>query len=317
MTRVLVTGAAGFIGRRATALLRDRGHEVHAVGRATGQRVSGVTWHAADLLDPCAPSRVVRAAEATHLLHLAWYAVPGLFWTAPENDRWVDASLRLLDAFLEAGGQRAVMAGTCAEYRWEGQVLHERTSAIEPATRYGRCKDATRRAAAQIARGRGASFAWGRIFFLYGPHEHPSRLVPSVARGLLQGQQVPTSDGWQVRDFLHVDDVAGAFVRLVEGDVEGPINIGSGKPATVKEVITLVAQAAGGLDRVNFGALPMRDGEPAHIVADVGRLLDEVGFRPEIGLADGLTTTVDWWRQSVEGNRPQDPSRACPRARAG
>ena len=55
----------------------------------------------------------------THLLHLAWYAEPGLFWRSPENLRWVEASLRLLRAFAEHGGQRAVMAGSCAEYAWQ------------------------------------------------------------------------------------------------------------------------------------------------------------------------------------------------------
>jgi nucleoside-diphosphate-sugar epimerase len=306
MSRVLVTGASGFIGRRATAQLAERGHEVHAVSRSPGPAIAGVTWHGADLLDPTAATSVAEAAGASHLLHLAWYAVPGRFWTAPENERWIPATERLFEAFLRAGGKRAVMAGTCAEYRWDGQRLDERRSAIEPATRYGRCKNCARRAAAQVAQARGASLAWGRIFFLYGPQEHPDRLVASIARGLLRGERVATSEGSQVRDFMHIDDVASAFVTLTEGDTQGPVNIASGLPTTVRDVITLVAEAAGGLDRVDFGALPMRAGEPARIVGTADRLHNEAGFRPRVGLAAGLTATVEWWREQVARDPPDE-----------
>jgi nucleoside-diphosphate-sugar epimerase len=317
MTRVLVTGARGFIGGRAIALLAERGHEVHAVSRSPGPPTDRITWHTADLLDAAATTILARTVNATHLLHLAWYAVPGLFWTSPENDRWVPATDQLLAAFLACGGERAVMAGTCAEYRWDGEPLDERRSAIDPATPYGRCKDTARRAATRLVEDRGSSLAWGRIFFLYGPGEHPNRLVSSVACALLRGERVATSDGTQERDFLHVDDVAGAFVRLIESDVQGPVNVASGEPVSVKDVVTAVAEAAGGLDRVDFGALPKRAGEPALIVGTTNRLRDEVGFRPQIGLADGLSATVDWWREQVTREHPAGPDRPQRRGRAG
>src|SRR6266566_6416242 len=110
MSRVLLTGATGFIGTHAINALLLRGHEVHAVARRAQPRREGVAWHVADLLKPETPERLVRQARASHLLHLAWYAVPGAFWNAPENERWLDATLRLLRAFGEAGGRRAVMA---------------------------------------------------------------------------------------------------------------------------------------------------------------------------------------------------------------
>lgn len=299
MSRVLVTGATGFVGRRAVELLREQGHEVHAVARTQGLPASGVTWHTADLLDAAAANEVVQAAGATQLLHFAWYAVPGKFWSAAENERWVGATLGLLESFASAGGTRAVMAGTCAEYRWDGELLDELSSPIEPSTLYGRCKAATLGEATRIAAEHGVSLAWGRIFFMYGPAEHPSRLVASVARGLLRGERVPTTKGSQVRDFLHVDDVAGAFAALLESGVQGPVNIASGLPSTVREIVTLTASAAVGLDRVDFGALPMRAEDPARILGDPVRLTDEVGFRPTISLAEGLGATVDWWREHL------------------
>jgi nucleoside-diphosphate-sugar epimerase len=303
--RVLLTGASGFIGRHVLDALAQKDHEIHAVARApyppggAAEREGpheGVTWHAADLLLPGAAEALAREIQATHLLHLAWYALPGSFWNASENERWIDASLRLLRAFGETGGQRAVISGTCAEYAWGEGILNERDTRLEPATLYGACKHATHIAATAVASQLGVSLAWGRIFFLYGPGEDPARLVSGVARQLLAGEEVPTTDGLQQRDFVHVSDVASAFVALLCGEFTGPVNIASGEAVAVRDVVSLIAEQAGGLERVHFGALPQRAGEPAVIAGDTRRLAEEVGFRPTIGLERGIADTVAWWR---------------------
>ena len=136
----------------------------------------------------------------------------------------------------------------------------------------------------------------GTIFFLYGPGEDPARLVSGVARELLVGNEVSPTDGLQRRDFMHVRDVAAAFVTLLEGDVVGPVNIASGEATQVREIVTLVAEQTGGVERVRFGALERRTDEPEVIVADVKRLVNEVGFRRTIGPERGIADTVAWWR---------------------
>ncbi len=303
MSRVLLTGASGFIGAHAVDALLARGYEVHAVARQAGGPREGVVWHEADLLEPDAAERLAREAHASRLLHFAWYAVPGSFWSTRENERWIDASLRLLRAFGEAGGRRVVMAGTCAEYRWGAEVLREQdtplgeATPLEPATLYGACKHATHLACTAVAEQLGIPLAWGRVFFLYGPGEHPGRLVSSVTRGLLAGEEVPTTDGHQKRDFMHVGDVAGAFAALLDSPVTGAVNIASGEPVAVRDVVTLIAQAAGGLERVRIGELPSRAGEPDVIGGDTRRLSEEVGFQPAIGLEQGVSETVAWWRE--------------------
>jgi nucleoside-diphosphate-sugar epimerase len=299
---VLLTGAGGFIGAHALAELLERGHEVHAVCRRARELPEGTIAHEADLLHPGAPETLAQEVQATHLLHLAWYAVPGAFWSAPENERWIDASLRLLRAFGEAGGARAVLAGTCAEYAWGEVLLRERdtplgpATKLEPATLYGACKHATHIAAEAVAQQLGVSFAWGRVFFLYGPGEARSRLVGDVARALLAGEEVPTTDGRQLRDFMHVRDVASAFVRLLDGDLRGPINIASGEPLAVADLVSLIAEETGGIERVRFGALARRPGEPDSIVGDVSRLKAELDFTPAIEPRQGVADTVAWLR---------------------
>jgi nucleoside-diphosphate-sugar epimerase len=299
VSRVLVTGASGFIGHDAVAELARRGHEVHAVSsRAAGE--GDAEWHRADLLDPAARERLVEGVRPELLLHLAWYAEPGKYWTSSENVRWVEASLGLLRDFQAAGGRRAVMAGTCAEYDWSAPgVMSEAVSPVGPTTLYGHSKNALREVSQAFAGEAQLSFAWGRVFFLYGPREHPGRLVSSVARALVAGELAKTSEGSQVRDFMHVQDVAGAFASLLLSDVEGVVNVGSGEAVTVREVIEQIAAAAGRPDLVRAGALPQREGEPPEIVADAARLRDEVGFAPRHSLAEGLEGTVAWWRDRV------------------
>ena len=298
MRRVLVTGASGFVGRPALGALAARGFDVHAVARgAPDDATPGITWHAADLLDAARRRSVLDAVGASHLLHLAWYAEPGAFWSARENAAWVAATVALVDEFALAGGRRATLAGTCAEYDWTAPGPLVEDAPLAPATYYGTCKDATRRVVEGLAAAAGLSLAWGRIFFVFGPGEDARRLVAGVARALVAGERAATSAGAQRRDFLHVDDVAGAFAALLDSAVEGAVNIASGEAASVRAVAEALAQAAGRPDLLDVGAVPRRAGEPEEIVADVSRLRDEVGFRPRRSLSDGLADTVRWWRE--------------------
>jgi nucleoside-diphosphate-sugar epimerase len=323
VSRVLVTGASGFIGRHLLPACLRAGHEVHAVSSRplTGDHRllssnAEVCWHQADLLDSEATASLVARVRPELLVHLAWYAEHGRFWTATENVRWVEASLALIRAFADAGGRRAVMAGTCAEYDWSAiaparsdqlaprcNELHTPTG---PHTLYGACKRAMNAVAASFATTVGVELAHGRVFFLYGPDEQPGRLVAQVARSLLAGEPVATSDGRQVRDFMHVKDVAEAFYAILESEVLGAVNIGSGEAVTVGEVIESIAACVGRPELVQWGAHPRAEGDPAILLADVGRLRDAVGFSPRIELSDGLAAAVEWWRAQphAEPDRP-------------
>jgi nucleoside-diphosphate-sugar epimerase len=299
MSRVLVTGATGFVGTRAVEYLREQGHEVHGVSSRDVRDDTGTIWHRVDLLDPNAAKRLVSAVEPERLLHLAWYTEHGRFWSSSENLRWVEATLRLLRTFADGGGHRATLAGSCAEYDWETDgVCVEGETPLRPATLYGASKHATQLVASAFAAVAGIELAWGRIFFLYGPGEHSERLVPAVASRLLRGEEAQVTAGSQVRDFMHVDDVARAFTALLDSKVQGPVNIASGEPVALRELVGLIGSATGRPELIAYGALPRRADDPPMLVADVHRLRDEVGFRPGIDLAEGLRQTVaDWSTQ--------------------
>jgi len=296
MPKVLLTGATGFIGRACLGPLVERGFDVHAVAsRAPRDCDPRATWHVEDLLAPAGPERIVEAVRPSHVLHFAWYAVPGKYWTAPENTEWMRATAGLASAFARAGGERFVGAGTCAEYDWSGGHCDEWKTPLEPATPYGRAKHAAHLSVETAARDRFSS-AWGRIFFLYGPHEDPSRLVPGVIRSLLDGREALCTAGTQVRDFMHVQDVADAFVALLAGGVTGAVNIASGRPVRLADVVNAIAAQLNAAPLVRLGARPIPAGEPPSITAATSRLRDEVGWSGARDLARGLAETIEWWR---------------------
>jgi nucleoside-diphosphate-sugar epimerase len=294
--RVLVTGASGFIGRWAVAGLVRRKVDIFALARRP-ITTAGVHTVTADLFDSAAVQRVLTEIRPDALLHLAWTVEPNLFWNAPENTDWIDATMWLARSAVDAGASRIVGVGTCFEYAWPNDgVCDEKTTPAVPTTLYAIAKDATRRGLAGLSAGRNISFAWARLFFLYGPFEHPSRLVPSIAINLARGLQAPLSSGRQVRDFMDVRDAGDALAALTVSRVESEVNIASGRPVTLMQIADCLGQLAGRPDLIARGVLPDRPHEPPRIVAATKRLLTEVGLPAARPLEQGLGDSYAWWQ---------------------
>ncbi len=299
LTKVLVTGGTGFIGQYCLSQLQEKGYEIHAVSSVPRASTAAVRWHHASLLDVAQTRAIVRAVNPSHLLHLAWYTKHGKYWSALENLDWVQNSLALIREFTQVGGERLVCAGTCAEYDWGHGICFEDQTPLIPATLYGTSKHALETTLRSWCQVTGLSSAWGRVFSLYGPRENPQRLVPSVVRAILKREVATCGNPTLVRDYLHVEDVAAAFVALLESCLEGPVNIGSGKGVTLRDLVKKIAEKLDGHTFVNFGApQSISKGQPELLLPDVAGLVS-TGWKKRFDLDSGLDDTIDWWKSQT------------------
>lgn len=291
--RFLVTGASGFIGRHAVSELLDLGHDVIALAQSAGRVDERVSQLHADLARETDFGSVVRAAGADTLLHFAWETRHGYYWDAPENLDWLAASVRLIKTFHEMGGRRAVVLGTCAEYRAPANgFCHELQTPAAPHHLYSASKDSLRRIIEVYARKTGLSFAWPRVFHLTGPGEFESRLIPAAIRTLSEGRIFETKNATKRLDVMDVRDCGRAIAMIGVSDIQGPINVGSGTPITIAEI---VQELAGLLGRSNLTVACSTSGEPDDFpdrFAEVATLRGALAFEPLYTLRESLLAAI-------------------------
>jgi len=314
MKKVLLTGATGFIARCAVPFLLQRGYEVHAVfhnRKPVAGSIARLFWHQCDLLNKAEQKKLFGSLRATHFLHFAWNVDHKTYLVSPDNALWQVASFEMLKNFRQGGGQRAVLAGTCFEYDLMNGGRLKEGATLKPASPYGVSKVRLYEEMEDYAGQEKLSCAWGRIFFLYGPHERATRFVPGLINSFLKGEAAHCRHGHLLRDFLYVEDVASAFAALLDSPVCGAVNIGSGISRSLGDIARDIACGFNkdGAAWLTVDRLPTHD--PLSIVADVTRLKSEVGWSPSVDWTEGLAKTIAWWKQRLKerGNESADQTK--------
>jgi UDP-glucose 4-epimerase len=287
--RVLVTGAAGFVGYAVAALLVAHGHEVMGLTRSgTSALPQGVARLEGDLRTPETLPRAV--AEVEGVCHLAGLTKVRESRASPV-DYWrtnLGGTLALLDALASARGGRLVLASTCAVYGQQAAQPISEMAAVAPSSPYGTSKLAADQAAADLAATGAIGAISLRAFNVAGalpghPDRDTTRLIPRLL-AVQQGRApelVINGDGTAVRDFVHLADMATAFVLALQACEPGrwrAYNVGSGHPSTVHEVITTAETVTGRPVTRRHTAAAY---EPATLLADSTRIRSELGWRPE------------------------------------
>jgi nucleoside-diphosphate-sugar epimerase len=302
--RALVTGPTGFIGRHLVDGLMCAKTPVIALIRP-GSRVPD-EWRGRVPCIACADwsEGGLRAALAAQpfdvVFHLATY---GVLPADRDPDLMLQINVGLPGILVHLCKERAaglVMAGTFSEYQQpaDRRPLTEEC-ALEMGKLYGASKAAGGIVASALAQSLGVNLRLLRFFKVYGEGEAPHRLLPSLVAGLARRERVPLSEGAQVRDFIHVEDVvracvaAAADVRSGSRALTATWNVCTGVGHSVRNFAELVAQAMGASQQLlGFGDLPMRADDEPYLVGDGGRMRRELGWRPERDLEAGIRAAV-------------------------
>jgi UDP-glucuronate decarboxylase len=291
--RILVTGATGFVGAHVAAALLAGGNAVHGIAlpgasrRRLSELASGIQLHEGDLADPGWTAQTIGSIAPETIIHLAWYAEPGSYLRAvPENLASLRGGLNLLEAAAGGACRRLVLAGTCLE----------NLDTARP-TIYAAAKAAQHSLAMGLA-GRSMAAACAHIHYLYGPWEDERRVVPAVIRALLTGEPIDVTDGSQVRDYLHVADVADALCRIASSGLTGRVDVCGGKPVRLGEVFDEIGRATGRPELLRLGALRAPEAEAWPATGDPAALLS-TGWRPRHDLRSGIQETAAWWAAAI------------------
>jgi len=292
--KILLTGATGFIGSACARLALTQGHEVAGLILPWETPATDLAAHVSfrclkgTLED--APWKEIGAFGAETCLHTAWITTPGVYLESQENDKHLQWSLDFLRQMIASGTRHITALGTCIEYQAGHPVMTEDTTPVVPTTRYARCKNELRLTLESEAKSGHYSFCWGRVFYPYGPGEHPSRLCSFIIHKLRQNETILLKTPASTKDYIFISDLAAAILKVIEQRFRGCINLGTGVGTTVLEMAQTVAQLLNKPALVQTANPPLPD--PAgDLIADAHKL-QALGWSAQVTLREGLMRLI-------------------------
>ena len=318
-TRVVVTGAAGFIGSHLCELLLAGGHEVVGVDsfadyydRSSKERnLAGPLAHEnfslreVDIAEQD-PTPVLQGAKV--VFHLA--GQPGVrpSW-GPHFDRYVHdnivATQRLLESVREANLDRFVFASSSSVYG-NAEVFPTKESTLpRPVSPYGMTKLAAEHLTFVYMRNFNIPATALRYFTVYGPRQRPDMAFHRFMVALADNREIEIfGDGEQTREFTYVSDAVDGTVKAASAEVVGQvINLGGGSRVTVNRVIDTLEEISGIEARRKY--LPAAPGDPRHTGASINQARERLAWEPRVALREGLTRQWQWFLDSREKKRKE------------
>jgi nucleoside-diphosphate-sugar epimerase len=305
---VLVTGGAGFVGANLVRRLVERGADVHAILHPGSDlwRIAdvlrSVSAHEGSIEDADFVDHVVEASRPSHVYHLAAY---GAYSEQRDYQRMVAVNtlgtFHLLDALARRSECHGVVhTGSSSEYGLKHNAPGER-ELPEPNSSYAVTKCAATLTTSLYARLTNLPACSVRLYSVYGPWEEPSRLMPRLIRGALEGQLPAMTSPSTARDFVMVDDAIDCILRAAEhaGSHRGAVwNVGSGTQTSLGELVALVVDELGVADRPRWGAMPSRAWDTDRWIADPSLARTQLEWSARTPLRDGIRQFANWLRDS-------------------
>lgn len=305
MKKLLLTGSNGFIGQHCIPYLLSQNYEIHALCFPQPPFIlknKNLHFYTQNIFGYEEIAILIKKIKPNYLLHLAWLSHS---YSSLEHFSWIKASINLIEEFIKNKGDYILCAGTCFEYDFTSITSPLTESAyIQPSSMYGLAKDMVHRILSLLAQSHSFSFCWGRIFYTYGKNQDNLRRIPSLIYKLVHDQPFTCQSGDLVRDFLNVDDIAKAFVCILNKQVKGAINIASGKEIQIQYIVNYIAEYLAKKHLVTYEKNSFSK-EPSYIVADVSRLISEVTWKPSSTMEESLQATIKWYLQKLNNEKLQ------------
>lgn len=287
LKRVLVTGATGLIGKELINPLIEHGFEVFAITIDENNSDSRVNWIKGNLFDENFIKSVMEEIKPEYLLNMAW-ATTGDYLTSNINFNFLNAGINLLKYFT---GKRVVFAGTCFEYKFKDEPIKEDDELDFEKNNYTFCKNKLREIAQYYCSNREISFAYGRIFYVFGINEAKTRLTGALFDKLLNNEEIIINNGELKKDYMYSKDIAGAFVSLLDSEVENVVNICTGKAISLKDYSLVIAKKLGKEKFLTVKNEPTT--QPMLIVGDNSRLINEVGYKMQYKFDEAIDDLIE------------------------
>ena len=297
--RCLVTGASGHLGSFLTERLVKSGAEVTALVRPQSD-----LWRLREVIDRM---KIIRAdlsdaekeisnAKAEVVFHLAWRGVTSSFKNDATQSANVETGIKLFEIARSSGCRAWIGIGSQAEYGLPNEVLTEETPLL-PITAYGKSKLELAQRTKEMCKSSGIRYVWLRLLATYGPKDDERHLLPSVIRSLLKSQRPKLTAGEQKWDYLYVEDAAEAIYQTaIKEHVNGVFNLASGETTTIREILERVRNLIDPRLSLGFGELPYAPDQQMHLAASIEKLVAATGWRPQVGIEEGLQRTVEWYK---------------------
>ena len=280
MTRVLLTGATGFVGRQVLKRLLQKDVAISVISRSSQENF------------PLQDSKITQYFRTNNLftendawynnvcegidiiIHVAWYAEPGKYLESSLNLDCLSGTLALAKAAANKGIKKFIGVGTCFEYDLTTDKTLETTSPLNPTFLYSIAKTATFQSLEKFFCNEGIDFLWTRIFYLYGEGEDERRLVAVLRRKLSLNKSVDLTSGNQIRDFMDVKLAGYIIADASIGLNTGAFNVCSGQGISIRELAEKIADEYGRRDLLNFGARPDNISDAPYVVGEKTEVIE-------------------------------------------
>jgi len=298
---VLITGATGFIGSCLTHRLINTHYNIHILKREQSNiwRIKDILYrviaHNVDLVDSINLEKLIQDIKPNIILHTATY---GGYPFQRDIRKIIGSNIfgtvNLVNACSKIGFDIFINTGSSSEYGLKSKPMSE-IDLLEPINVYGVAKASATLYCQAKARSEGLPIVTLRLFSPYGYYEEPTRLIPSVIKSCLLGENPKVSSPNSVRDFVYIEDVIDAYIKTTPHMGGQIFNIGYGQQHSVGDVVNKIVELTGNKVKPKWGDIPKRPNEPKIWQADISKARQILNWKPRHTLDEGLAKTVKWY----------------------